>query len=117
MEGTTNNNQDYLSATIVAPPDSFASTSSGSWAAQAAITLPTTGWGGVDGSVGSVKLTISNQLDAFANLGSASINKDSIRVSAFTTAVTPVPEAQTYAMMLVGLGLVGFMVRRTRAHV
>ena len=117
VEGTTNNNQDYLSATIVAPPDSFASTSSGSWAAQAAITLPTTGWGGVDGSVGSVKLTISNQLDAFANLGSASINKDSIRVSAFTTAVTPVPEAQTYAMMLVGLGLVGFMVRRTRARV
>ncbi|MGB9094458.1 MAG: PEP-CTERM sorting domain-containing protein [Gallionella sp.] len=30
-------------------------------------------------------------------------------------AVTPVPEAKTYAMMLAGLGLVGFAVARRRA--
>jgi hypothetical protein len=27
----------------------------------------------------------------------------------------PVPEAETYAMMLAGLGLVGFMARRRKA--
>ena len=113
VEGTTGN---YLPATIEASPGSFATTS-GSWAAQAALTLPATGWGGVDGSVGSVSLEISNQLFALAGSGSASIYKDFIGISAFTTVVTPVPEAQTYAMMLVGLGLVGFMVRRTRARV
>jgi secreted PhoX family phosphatase len=31
------------------------------------------------------------------------------------TATAPVPEAETYAMMLAGLGLVGFMVRRRKA--
>ena len=31
------------------------------------------------------------------------------------TATAPVPEADTYAMMLAGLGLVGFMVRRRKA--
>ncbi|MDP1864080.1 MAG: PEP-CTERM sorting domain-containing protein [Thiobacillus sp.] len=113
VEGTTGN---YLPAPIEAVPGSFASTS-GSWTAQAAMTLPATGWGGVDGSVGSVSLKISNQLFAFAGSGSASIYKDFVGISAFTTAVTPVPEAQTYAMMLVGLGLVGFMVRRTRSRV
>lgn len=113
VEGTTGN---YLRATIEASPGSFSSTS-GNWTAQAAITLPATGWGGVDGSVGSVSLKLSNQLFASAGSGSASIYKDFIGISAFTTAVSPVPEAQTYAMMLVGLGLVGFMVRRTRARV
>ena len=113
VEGTTGN---YLSATIEASPGSFTAPS-GNWAAQAAITLPATGWGGADGSVGSVSLEISNQLFAFAGSGSASIYKDFIGISAFTTAVSPVPEAQTYAMMLIGLGLVGFMVRRARASV
>jgi len=28
---------------------------------------------------------------------------------------TPVPEAETYAMMLAGLGLIGFVVRRRTA--
>ncbi len=116
IEGPTNNNQNSLAVAIEALPGSFVSTS-GSWAAQAAITLPATGWGGIDGNVGSVTLEISNQLFALAGSGSSSIYKDFVGISAFTTAVTPVPEAQTYAMMLVGLGLVGFMVRRTRARV
>jgi hypothetical protein len=29
--------------------------------------------------------------------------------------ITAVPEAETYAMMLAGLGLVGFMARRRRS--
>ena len=31
------------------------------------------------------------------------------------TALPPVPEADSYAMMLAGLGLVGYMVRRRKA--
>ncbi|MEW6120412.1 MAG: PEP-CTERM sorting domain-containing protein [Pseudomonadota bacterium] len=37
------------------------------------------------------------------------------RVDNFTVMAAPVPEAETYAMMLAGLGLVGFMARRRRA--
>jgi hypothetical protein len=80
--------------------------SGGAWTGTAAISLPATGWGGADGVVTSVTLTLSNQLFA---LGAASIWKDGVSLS---TVTTPVPEAETYAMMLVGLGLVGFMVRR-----
>ena len=35
-------------------------------------------------------------------------------IYAFTAAAAPVPEADTYAMMLAGLGLIGFMVSRRR---
>lgn len=80
--------------------------SGGDWTGTAAISLPATGWGGADAVVTSVTLTLSNQLFA---LGAASILKDGVSLSAVTT---PVPEAETYAMMLAGLGLVGFMVRR-----
>lgn len=37
------------------------------------------------------------------------------RVDNFMIAAAPVPEADTYAMLLAGLGLVGFMVRRRKA--
>ncbi|MEW5967884.1 MAG: PEP-CTERM sorting domain-containing protein [Pseudomonadota bacterium] len=37
------------------------------------------------------------------------------RVDNFTVMAAPVPEAETYAMMLAGLGLVGFMARRRKA--
>lgn len=77
-----------------------------SWTAQAGVLVPASGWGGSDGIVSSVRFTISNQLFA---LGGGEIWKDAVSVMAVTT---PVPEAETYAMMLVGLGLVGFMVRR-----
>jgi hypothetical protein len=36
------------------------------------------------------------------------------RVDNFMIAAAPVPEAETYAMMLAGLGMVGFMVRRRK---
>ncbi|MFP5381819.1 MAG: PEP-CTERM sorting domain-containing protein, partial [Gammaproteobacteria bacterium] len=81
----------------------------GAWDAAATIALPATGWGGTDGVVSSVTLTLSNQLFA---LGGASISKTGVGISA--TAL-PVPEASTYAMLLAGLGLVGFMAYR-RTH-
>lgn len=82
------------------------STGGNSWTAQAGVLVPASGWGGSDGIVSSVRFTISNQLFA---LGGGQIWKDTIGVAAVTT---PVPEAKTYAMMLVGLGLVGFIARR-----
>lgn len=78
----------------------------GNWAAQAGVIVPASGWGGDDGIVNSVRFTISNQLFA---MGGGEIWKDAISVVAVTT---PIPEADTYALMLVGLGLVGFMARR-----
>lgn len=80
--------------------------SGGTWAADALIALPASGWGGADGEVTSVTLTLSNQLFA---AGDSSILKNGVSISA--TAL-PVPEADAYAMLLAGLGLVGFMARR-----
>lgn len=82
----------------------------GNWSAQAGVSLPASGWGGGDGVVNQIKLTLTNQLFA---TGSAEIWKNAVLVEAVTT---PVPEAETYAMMLAGLGLVGFMVRRRNAR-
>lgn len=82
----------------------------GTWTADALIALPASGWGGADGEVTSVTLTLSNQLFA---VGDSSIWKNGVSISA--TAL-PVPEADTYAMLLAGLGLVGFMARRRAGH-
>lgn len=113
IEGTTAN---YLPATIQAT--AALDGTSPNWTAQAGVTLPATGWGGTDGVVGSVSLTISNQLYATTGIGGiASIAKEFVGISANTSVITPVPEAQTYTMMLVGLGLVGFMTWRARMTV
>lgn len=49
------------------------------------------------------------------NQGTGSINAGQIVSSVTSVTVTPVPESDTYAMMLAGLGLVGFAVARRRA--
>lgn len=79
---------------------------SGNWTAAASIGLPSSGWGGSDDVVNSVTLTLSNQLFA---MGAAEIWKNGATVAAVTA---PVPEADTYLMMLAGLGLVGLFARR-----
>lgn len=53
------------------------------------------------------KLTVKGGLIPGHNLGSYS----------GTLNVSPVPEPETYAMLLAGLGLVGFMVRRRKENV
>lgn len=76
------------------------------WQANAAIAVPT-GWSN------GVNLTIQNILVAHTEqLGGLAFVEKKFVGSAVV--LTPVPEAQTYAMMLVGLGLVGFMVGRKR---
>lgn len=101
IEGSTSNNLVSNIQTL-----SPLSGVSGNWSAQAGVIVPASGWGGSDGIVSSVRFTISNQLFA---MGGGQIWKDAVTVA---TVTTPVPEAETYAMMLVGLGLVGFMARR-----
>lgn len=101
IEGTTGN---VLSSQIMGPLPSVGANVP--WAAGASLALPLSGWGGADGLVTSVSLTIDNQLFAF---GGGEIWKDAIVVQAIAT---PVPEAETYAMMLVGLGLVGLIAGR-----
>ena len=80
----------------------------GTWTGSAAISLPASGWGGADGIIGKVELQLINDLVAY---DTAEIWKNMARITVVTT---PVPEAETYAMMLVGLGLVGFAVRRRK---
>ena len=109
IEGTTENT---LSGSITASGLGVLGTHA--WTGAAGVVLPGTGWGGADGVVSSVKLTLSNQLFATTGLSStAEIWKDVVNLHVVTS---PVPEAETYAMMLAGLGLVGFMaLRRNRA--
>jgi hypothetical protein len=112
IEGTTDNT---VFGSLVASGLGVNGVTTG-WTGNAAISLPETGWGGVDGVVTSVKLTISNQLFATSELGSAAeIWKSAVGLYVVTS---PVPEAHSYAMMLAGLGLVGWMARRrSRASV
>lgn len=105
IEGTTANKL----STPIAPSAPLGVTGTGingNWTSQSGLTLPGTGWGGADGLVQSVSLTISNQL--FAG-GAGKIWKNQVGVAAIAT---PVPEADTYAMLLAGLAVVGFMTRR-----
>lgn len=85
------------------------------WQSNASATAGS-GWGGVDGMVSGVNLTIENLLFAktLAVGSSAFIEK---KFAGTTIVITAVPEAHTYGMMMAGLGLVGFMARRkSRSH-
>ncbi|MFP5419514.1 MAG: PEP-CTERM sorting domain-containing protein [Gammaproteobacteria bacterium] len=79
------------------------------WAAQASLDL--SAWG----SVRSVNVTLENLLLASTVAGPslAFVEKKFVGLTP-VLAAAPVPEAETYAMMLAGLGLVGFAVARRR---
>ncbi len=84
-----------------------------SWTAGAGVVIPTVDWRG-SGTVNGVNLTIENILlaNSIAADGLASIQKTFVGAN---IQVSPVPEADTWAMLLAGLGLVGFMARRRAA--
>ncbi len=82
--------------------------------------LPTTNWNAaatVDLSawadVRTINVTVQDLLLASTSAASSLAFVDKKFVG-LTAGVAPVPEAQTYAMMLVGLGLVGWKLRRRR---
>lgn len=78
------------------------------WAAANSTDLSS--WNGTK----SVNVTFQNLLVALTN-GSSSlayVDKKYSGLTAITTAVTPVPEATSSAMMLAGLGLIGWHIRR-----
>jgi hypothetical protein len=91
-------NSNFVSAGLVE------SLGAGVWTAQTGTVSPLAGWG-ESGVFNNANLTVTNLLFA----SGASVSKNYVSISAIAA---PVPEAETYAMMLAGLGLVGFMVRR-----
>jgi len=98
VEDSFSPNSNFVSAGLVA------SLGDGGWTAQTGTVSPLAGWG-ESGVFDSATLTVTNVLVALG----ASVSKNYVNISAIAA---PVPEAETYAMMLAGLGLVGFMVRR-----
>lgn len=77
------------------------------WEANAAVAIPANWSNGVNLTIQNILLASTTQVGS-----AAFIQKKFVGTAVI---LAPVPEAQTYAMMLVGLGLVGFMVRRARA--
>lgn len=65
----------------------------------------------------TLNVTVQNLLLASSDAASsvAFVDKKFVGLNPGMAAVTPVPEAQTYALMLAGLGLIGWKIRRRRA--
>jgi len=79
------------------------------WVAGASIDL--SAWGNAQ----AINVTLQNLLLA-STVGSPSLAFVEKKFVGLTPVMQPVPEAETYAMMLAGLGLVGFAVARRRAR-
>lgn len=80
------------------------------WSASASLAVPWC-WGGEDGIVSGVNLTLQNLLIAssFKRGTSTFIEKKFAGIEIITT---PIPEPEAFALFLAGLGIVGFMARR-----
>lgn len=80
------------------------------WTAAASVSAPASAWGGADGVVNHVNVTVENLLLADTDLSSkAFIEKKFASIAVITT---PIPEPQAYLMFLAGLGLVGWVAGR-----
>lgn len=92
-------------------PLNLSGASTHNWTANAAVDL--SGWQ----STQAVNVTVENLLLASTSAPSslAFVEKKFLGLTPVLSAVTPVPEADTYAMMLAGLGLVGWATMRRRA--
>lgn len=62
-----------------------------------------------------INVTIQNILVAQSPVGTDTLAFIEKKYAGLNVITTPVPEAETYAMMLAGLGLIGFVVRRRTA--
>ncbi len=63
-------------------------------------------------TAGMVNVTLQNILVAQSPMGTDTLAFIEKKYAGLNVITTPVPEAETYAMMLAGLGLIGFVVRR-----
>jgi len=90
---------------------SFADFETTNWSATASLVLPED-WGPVAG----VNVTLENILLASTVIpaSAAFIEKKFVGLTVIASMVSPVPETNHYGMLLAGLGLVGFMVRRKK---
>lgn len=102
---------DVTASILPAGPLDQMSVSTQNWGAGASADL--TSWN----SAQAINVTVENLLLATTGAPSslAFVQKKFVGLTPTLLAVTPVPEAETYAMMLAGLGLVGFAVTRRRA--
>lgn len=80
------------------------------WAASASAAVPL-GWGGNDGIASAVNVTIENILIA-SSLNQASAAFIEKKLVGLEVVAAPIPEPETYALFLAGLGLVGYLARR-----
>jgi hypothetical protein len=79
------------------------------WEAKAAADLSTMS------AASMVNVTLQNILVAQSPPGTDTLAFIEKKYAGLNVITTPVPEAETYAMMLAGLGLIGFVVRRSTA--
>lgn len=100
---------DTTAAIASASPLNLSGVPTHNWSAQAAVDL--TGWN----NARTVNVTVQNLLLASTSdpASLAFVEKKFVGLNPIMAAA-PVPEAETYAMMLAGLGLVGFAVTQRR---
>jgi hypothetical protein len=95
------------SITVTAPltvTTTLANYQTTNWQANAAIAVPTNWSNGVNLTIENILLASTSQAGSLAFVEKKFVGNSVV--------ITPVPEAETYAMMLAGLGLIGFMVGR-----
>jgi hypothetical protein len=79
------------------------------WEANAAANL------GTMSTASMINVTLQNILVAQSPVGTDTLAFIEKKYAGLNVITTPVPEAETYSMMLAGLGLIGFVVRRRTA--
>ena len=79
------------------------------WEAKASANLVTMS------AASTINVTLQNILVAQSPLGTDTLAFIEKKYAGLNVITTPVPEADTYAMLLAGLGLIGFVVRRRAA--
>jgi|ThiBioDrversion3_1041553.scaffolds.fasta_scaffold68859_2 hypothetical protein len=99
-----------VASTPLTATTSLATFGTTTWAAGASVNVPL-GWGGQDGIVGGVNVTLQDILIA-SSLNAASSAFIEKKFAGIEIVTTPVPEPANYAMFLAGLGLLGYFARR-----
>ena len=103
---------DVTAGILPAAPLNQTGLSTHNWTADASIDL--SAWE----NARVINVTVENLLLASTGVvpSLAFVEKKFVGLNPFLVAVTPVPEAETYAMMLAGLGLVGWSAMRRRSR-